>query len=197
MNRIRVIVLSLMIPISLHLNAQLVKNVELSGGWAHVTGNNGLDGFNLGASAWFTNRVSVAFDFDRVHDTTSLSQFALQTQGGLITIKSNMQDYLIGPRVFFEKKNVKVLKTLLPFAEFQIGASHLNTTVSQVGALSQSASNTGGTWLLGGGGDFLLGGHWAGRANLGLMRTHLADQAQSRFRMELGVAYSFGSRKVR
>ena len=197
MNKMRVIVLLLTIPISCHLNAQIVKNVELSGGWAHVTQNNGLDGFNVGASGWFTNRVSVAFDFDNVHDTTSLTQFALQTTGGLITVKSTMQDYLIGPRVFFSKKDVKVLRSLVPFAEFQIGGSHLSSTVSQVGGLSQSASDNAGTWLLGGGGDFLLGSHWAGRLNLGLLRTHLSNQAQSRLRLMFGVAYSFGSRKVR
>jgi hypothetical protein len=197
MNKMKVIVLSLMIPISCHLNAQMFKNIELSGGWAHVTGNNGLDGYNLGAAAWFSKRVSIAFDFDKIADTTSLSAFALQSTTGLITIRSSMQDYLIGPRVFFSKKDVKVLRSLLPFAEFQVGGSHLNTKVSQVGALSQSASDNAGTWLLGGGGDFLLGEHWSGRINLGLMRTHLSNAGQSRLRTQLGVAYTFGSRKVK
>ena len=197
MNKIRVILLSLMIPISCQLNAQMFKNLELSGGWAHVTGNNGLDGWSVGGAAWFSNRVSVAFDFDKVADTTSLTAFALQSNSGLITIRSSMQDYLIGPRVFFGKKDVKVLRSLLPFAEFQVGASHLNTKVSQVGTLSQSASDNAGTWLLGGGGDFLLGNHWAGRINIGLMRTHLANAGQSRLRTEFGVAYTFNSRKVK
>jgi hypothetical protein len=197
MNKIRAILLSLMIPISCQLNAQIFKNLELSGGWAHITGNNGLDGWNVGGAAWFSPRVSVAFDFDHVGDTTSLSAFALQSNTGLITIKSSMQDYLVGPRVFFGKKDVKVLRTLLPFAEFQVGATHLNSRVSQVGGVSQSASDNAGSWLLGGGGDFLLGGHWSGRLNLGLLRTHLSNAGQSRLRMAFGVAYTFGSRKVK
>jgi hypothetical protein len=139
----------------------------------------------------------VAFDFDKVSDTTSLTAFALQSSTGLITVRTSMQDYLIGPRVFFGKKDIKVLRSLLPFAEFQVGASHQNTHVSQVGGPSQSASDNAGSWLLGGGGDFLLSDHWAGRINLGLLRTHLVNQGQSRLRFGLGVAYTFKGRKVK
>jgi hypothetical protein len=190
-----IVLLSLAMLAPTHLHAQFFHNLELSGGWAHVSGNNGLDGFNVGAALWFTRRVSVAFDFDHVADTSQLSAFAL-TSAGLITTNNKMQDYLIGPRVFFHSKEVKVLHTLHPFAEVQFGASHLSNTLRQVGGISASATDNAGSWLLGGGGDVLLSPHWAGRINLGLLRTHFADSGQSRLRLSMGVAYTFGSRKV-
>lgn len=196
MKSIRSILLSLVIAMSWHLNAQILHNLELSGGWAHVSGNNGLDGFNLGGALWFTNRVSIAFDFDHARDDNALTNFALQSNTGLITVHNRMEDYLIGPRFFFHSKNVQVLHTLHPFAEVQFGASHLNSSVSQVGVGTQTATDNAGTWLLGGGGDILFSPHWAARINVGLQRTHFADAAQSRLRMVMGVAYTFGSRKV-
>jgi hypothetical protein len=196
MTKFRTILLSLTVAISCQLNAQILKNLEFTGGWAHVSGNNGLDGFNGGASIWFTRRVSLGFDYDHAWDTNSLSNFAL-TNVGLITVKSRYQDWLVGPRFFFHSSEVKVLHTLHPFAEVEFGASHLNTTVTQVGFASQQASDNSGAWLLGGGGDILVSPHWAGRLNVGLLRTHLADSAQSRLRFIMGVAYTFGSRKVR
>lgn len=195
MKSIRSILLSLVVAASCHLNAQLIHNLELSGGWAHASGNNGLDGYNAGAALWFTNRVSVGFDYDNVRDTNALTAFAL-TSGGLITVKSRVQDWLIGPRFFFSSKEVKVLHTLHPFAEFKVGGSHLSSSVAQVGAATLSTSDNAGAWLLGGGGDILFTPHWAGRVDFGLLRTHFADSGQSRLRMVMGVAYTFGSRKV-
>lgn len=196
MKSFRSILLSLVVALSCHLNAQIIHNLELSGGWAHVSGNNGLDGFNLGGALWFTNRVAVAFDFDHTRDDNALTNFSLQSNTGLITIHNRMEDYLIGPRFFFHSKSVQVLHTLHPFAEIQFGASHLNSTVSQAAVGSQTATDNAGTWLLGGGGDILFSPHWAGRINVGLQRTHFANAGQSRLRMVMGVAYTFGSRKV-
>lgn len=176
-------------------SAQVFHNLEFSGGWAHATGNGGLDGFNVGTALWLSKRVSVAFDYDHTHDISSLTAFELTN--GLITTKNNMDNFLIGPRVFLNPRNVKILRTLQPFAEFQIGASHLHSEFSQVGAASQSASDNAGTWLLGGGGDFVLSEHWVGRLNLDLLRTHFVDAGQSRLRFVFGVAYAFGSRKVK
>src|SRR5580765_1146016 len=127
----RIALLSIAVAISAPLNAQLFHNLEFSGGWAHSSGNNGLDGFNVGTGIWFTKRVEVAFNFDHIHDTSTLSAFALTS--GLITTKSSVQNYLVGPRVFFGSKSVKILRTVQPFAEFQIGGSHLHSELSQVG----------------------------------------------------------------
>lgn len=196
MTTIKTILLSLTVAISCQVNAQILKNLELTGGWAHVSGNNGLDGFNGGASVWFTKRVSLGFDYDHVTDTNALTAFAL-AGAGAITVDSRLQDWLVGPRFFFHSTEVKVLHTLHPFAEVAIGASHLSSSVRQIGVASQEASDNSGTWLLGGGGDILMSPHWAGRINVGLQRTHFAASGQSRLRMIMGVAYTFGSRKVK
>src|SRR5215813_10763283 len=135
----RIALLLIAVAISAPLNDQIFHNLELSGGWTHSTGNNGLDGFNVGAGVWFTRRVSVAFDFDHIHDTTSLTVFSLTS--GLVTTKSSVQNYLIGPRVFFGSKSIKILHTLQPFGEFQVGGSHLHSELAQVGAPTQTASD--------------------------------------------------------
>jgi hypothetical protein len=169
------------------------SNLELSGGWVHSTGNSGLDGFNLGASLWFNKRVSIAFDYDHAGDTSTLGNFGL-TSAGLISVKSHMQNWLIGPRVFFPTKRVKRFD-LDPFGEFQFGGTYLNQKISQAGAASMSASDSAYSWMLGGGADYVLSPHWAARGNLDLLRTHLSDMGQTRLRFVLGVAYTFASRK--
>jgi hypothetical protein len=169
------------------------RNLELSGGWVHSTGNNGLDGFNLGASLWFNRRVSIAFSYDHAGDTSTLGNFGL-TSAGLVTINSHLQNWLIGPRVFFPTKKVKRFD-LDPFGEFQIGGTYLSQKISQAGVGSSSASDTAYSWMLGGGADYVLSPHWAARANLDLLRTHLSDMGQTRLRFVLGVAYTFRRRK--
>ena len=169
------------------------RNLELSGGWIHSTGNNGLDGFNLGASLWFNRRVSIAFNYDHAGDTSTLGNFGL-TSAGLVTINSHLQNWLIGPRVFFPTKKVKRFD-LDPFGEFQIGGTYLSQKISQAGGGSSSASDTAYSWMLGGGADYVLSPHWAARANLDLLRTHLSDMGQTRLRFVLGVAYTFRRRK--
>jgi len=169
------------------------SNLELSGGWVHSTGNSGLDGFNFGASLWFNKRVSIAFDYDHAGDTSTLGNFGL-TSAGLISVKSHMQNWLIGPRVFFPTKKIKRFD-LDPFGEFQFGGTYLNQQISQAGAASMSASDTAYSWMLGGGVDYVLSPHWAARGNLDLLRTHLSDMGQTRLRFVLGVAYTFRRRR--
>jgi len=169
------------------------SNLELSGGWIHSSGDNGLDGLNFGASLWFNRRVSIAFDYDHAGDTSTLGNFGL-TSAGLITIQSHLQNWLIGPRIFFPTKTVKRID-LDPFAEFQFGGSYLNQKFSQVGAGSTSASDTAYSWMLGGGVDYVLSPRWSARANLDLLRTHLSNEGQTRLRFVLGVAYTFRKRR--
>ncbi len=169
------------------------SNLELSGGWVHSTGDNGLDGFNVGASLWFNRRVSIAFDYDHAGDTTALGNFGL-TSAGLISVQSHLQNWLIGPRIFFPTKKIKRFD-LDPFGEFQFGGTYLNQKLSQAGVGSTSASDTAYSWMLGGGADYVLSPHWAARGNLDLLRTHLSDMGQTRLRFVLGVAYTFRRRK--
>lgn len=172
------------------------QEVEVSGGYAHVSGDQGLDGFNIGAAAWFTPRISIAADYDRVVDTSRIGIFEL-TQTGLIVSRSTLQNFLVGPRIFFRniKSDNKHLANLRPFAELQFGISHLNSHLEdQATNVDQSASDNAFSWMLGGGADYKLSPHWAGRFKLDLLRTHLAESGQSRLRLGLGVAYTLGER---
>ena len=173
------------------------QNLEVSGGYAHISGDGGLDGFNIGAAAWATHRVALAFDYDSGWDTSHLGAFEL-TQTGTIVTKSHLQDFLGGPRIFFPgalKSKETHLPRLWPFAEIQLGMSHLNSTLeSPTTSVSQSASDNAFAWMVGGGADYRLSPHWVGRFKVDFLRTHFADTGQSRVRLGFGIAYTFGER---
>jgi ketosteroid isomerase-like protein len=169
------------------------QGLEVGGGWSHVTGDFGTDGFNVGAAWWFTKRVTMAADYDSTWDTSSLTNFAFTQVGGIAT-KSHLQSFIVGPRVFFSTKWTDKHK-LNPFGEAQFGVSHLSQDVEQVGVPTLSASDSGFTWMLGGGADYLFSSRWSGRANVDFLRTHLANEGQSRLRLVLGIRYTFGSRE--
>lgn len=168
------------------------QGLEVSGGWAHLTGDFGTDGFNVGGAWWFTHRVTIAADYENSWDTTSLSTFAF-TQTGPFAVKSHLQSFVIGPRIFFSSKWTDKYK-VNPFAEAQFGSSHLSQDLTQTTGTT-SASDTAFAWLLGGGAEYLFTPHWSGRANLDFMRTHLSNEGQSRLRLLVGITYTFGSRE--
>jgi hypothetical protein len=184
---------------SLTAQAQFAKrNVEFNGGWAHVTGDQGMDGFNAGAALYFTPRVSIAADYDGVYDTSTIGPFSI-SQLGPVVVKSHLQNFLFGPRVFFpgliKSKTNAQIRHLRPFAEAQFGISHLNSSVAEPQqSLHQSTSDNAFTWMLGGGVDYRLSAHWSARGKLDLERTHFSDEGQSRLRLALGLTYAFGSR---
>jgi hypothetical protein len=167
---------------------------ELSGGWSHITGDEGLNGFNAGAWVYLDPRISIGFNYDGVYDTTVLGAFAL-TNVGLTTTKSHLQNFMAGPRFYFPGVfaphcGVKGhLPLLHPFVEAQFGESELWTEVSSVNVGSVTASDTAFSWLLGAGGDFDFKEHWSARINADLLRTHFVDMGQSRLRLILGVAF--------
>src|SRR5215831_20037205 len=72
------------------------QGLEVGGGWSHVTGDFGTDGFNVGAAWWFTKRVSIAADYDSTWDTSTLTNFAF-TSVGAISTNSHLQSVLFGP----------------------------------------------------------------------------------------------------
>lgn len=175
------------------------QGLELSGGYTHMSGDGGVDGFNVGAAMWFSRRVSLAADYDSAWDTSQLGVFEL-TQTGLVVSKTHLQNYLFGPRIVFPgllktRVKQKFVARLLPFGEVQIGFSHLNSKIEeQTINASQEASDNAFSWMIGGGADYRLSPQWVGRLKLGLLRTHFSDSGQSRLRLGLGVAYTFGTR---
>jgi opacity protein-like surface antigen len=168
------------------------QGLEVGGGWAHVTGGFGTDGFNVRGAWFFTKRVSISADYDSSWDSSTLGTFTFSNTGA-IAVDSHLQNVLFGPRIFFSTKWTDEHK-LNPFGEAEFGVSHLSQTVNQVNAPSVSASDTAFTWMLGGGVDYRLSSHFSARGNLDFLRTHFASQGQSRLRLVLGINYTFGSR---
>ena len=169
------------------------QDLELSGGYAHVTQNFGTNGFDVGAAWWFTPKITLAANYDGTWNTSQIGVFQI-TNVGLLVSKTHLQSGLIGPRIFFLSRKVKKYK-LSVFGETQYGASHINTTFQQIPVTSVSSSDTAFTWTLGGGADYPFTPHWSARGNVDFMRTHFAAAGQSRLRLVLGIAYTFGSRE--
>lgn len=158
------------------------RGLSVGGGWTHVTGDFGLDGFNIDASYRFSPMIAGIADFDATFNTSTLG--TLSTTSGQ-SVRTRLQNYLFGPRVYFPQafKNSK----FIPFGEFEIGLSHLTNHVSG----QPSQGDNGFSWLLGGGATYNLTPKWDAFGRLGLLRTHFASQGQSRARFVLGVEYHF------
>lgn len=173
------------------------QSLEVGGGYTHISGDGGLDGFNAGVAAWITHRVALGLDYDSAWDTSHLGAFEL-SQTGLIVSKNHLQNILGGPRISFPgalKSTETYLPRLWPFAEIQIGMSHLNSRLDDPTTnTSQSASDNAFSWMVGGGADYRFSPHWVGRFKLDFLRTHFADSGQSRVRLGIGIAYTFGER---
>jgi hypothetical protein len=169
---------------------------EIGGGYAHISGNEGMDGFNVGASVFLAPNVSLGFNYDGVYDTSVLGAFAL-TNVGLTTSNSHMQDYLAGGRFYFPgvlKPHCganNVLPILHPFVQAQFGESNLYSKVTSVNVGTISSSDTQFSWLLGGGAEVNFADHWSARVSADLLRTHFVDSGQSRIRVLLGVVGRF------
>ena len=141
-------------------------------------------------------KISIAFNYDGVYNTSVLGAFAL-TNVGLTTSKSHLQNFMIGPRIYTPGITIKGCGGTInhhlmnPFVEAQFGESNLysQVTTQQVGTIT--SADTAFTWELGGGADVPFRRNWAARVNVDLLRTHFVDMGQSRLRLVLGVVYRF------
>ena len=174
------------------LQTARAQALELNGGWSHTTGNDGLDGYEVGGAWWVTKRFTLAANYDSGWANSSLTTFEF-SQIGPTAVHSYMHSFLVGPRVFFST-DWTTKRKLNPFGEGQLGVSNLSQRI-QVSTSSVHSSDTTFSWLLGGGAEYLLTPHWSARANLDLLRTHYQSSGQSQFRFVLGVTYTFGARE--
>jgi len=170
------------------------QRVDFNGGWSHVSGNGGLDGFNVGGSYYVSPKVSLGFNYDGVYDTSNLGAFSITNAGEIIS-KSHLQDFLTGPRIYlpglFKGKGKIKGHVLVPFVETQFGETSLYSKLITQQLGTTKTSDTEFSWLLGGGADVNFSSHWAARINGDLLRTHLADSGQSRFRLIIGPVFKF------
>lgn len=175
--------------------AQKLAPLEFNGGWVHNTGNFGTDGLSVGAAWWFSPKVSMAANYDTAWDTSPIAGFLLGTSGSVV-VKSHLRSFLIGPRIAIDPRWLR-RERLSPFVEVQFGVTHLNSTINRVSAgiaTSDSSSDNAFSWMLGAGTDYMFDPHWSGRISIDFLRTHLDEQGQSRLRLVMGVAYTFGPR---
>ena len=169
------------------------QGLEVSGGYAHATSDFGTDGFDVGAAWFFSPRISVAAEYDGMWDTSRVGTFEF-TSVGAIVAQSHLQDFLIGPRYYFHDYKAGKSHYIKPFAEAQFGVSHLRQSIQE--GVSPKVTNSDSTfsWMLGGGVDYPITPHWTARGEADLLRTHLNADAQSRLRIALGIAYTWGER---
>ena len=170
------------------------QGLQVGGGYTHVTGNFGTDGFDVRGAWYFTKRISIAADYDSTWDSSTLGTFAF-TNFGAIAVDSHLQNVLFGPRIFFSTQWTDKYK-LNPFGEAEFGVSHLHQKVTQQNIASVSASDTAFSWMVGGGVDYRLSSHFTARGNLDFLRTHFVHEGQSHLRLVLGIDYTFRAHSV-
>ena len=123
------------------------QKLELNGGYAHASGDFGLNGFNAGAAWWFTPKVTIAADYDDIYNISHIGTFEF-TSIGPIVIKSQLQEFLFGSRIFFSSQRIKK-HNLTPFAEAQFGLFPSKLNVRQFSSPFLGA-DTAFSWMLGG-----------------------------------------------
>lgn len=188
---------ALLVLCALSLPLMGQQDIEANGGYQHISGDGGLDGFTVGAAWNPIYDFQLYANYDGVFDHSTVGSFAL-TSIGLTTINSHMQGFLTGPRFFLPglihgKGRVKG-HLLIPFIDAGFGVMHLHSELRTAITGTVSASDTAFAWALGGGADFRVYPHFTIRGNVGLERTHFANSGQSRIRLGVGVVWSLRSR---
>lgn len=166
------------------------QGLEFNGGWSHITGDFGQDGFNVGTAWFFSPSFDLEAHYDDAWDNSTIGTFEF-TNVGAIASKSHIQDFLIGPRFYFPQHKVDKIN---PFAEAQFGVSHLASTVQEGPVAAAQNAESAFAWALGGGVDYPINPHLRARGELDLLRTHFSNSAQSRLRLAISLAYTFGAR---
>jgi len=166
---------------------------EFSGGYAHASGDQGLDGFTSGAAISLVPDFQLYVNYDGLFDHSTFGALAL-TSAGLTFTNSHFSSVLTGPRVFLPgllKGHGNVKGHLIhPFLDAQFGEARLRQTVTAVQLGTLNASDTAFAWGFGGGGDFRVYPHFTVRPFLGLLRTHFVQSGQSRVRLGVAVVWS-------
>ena len=166
---------------------------EFNGGYSHFSGDQGLDGFTLGAAFGLVPNAQLYVSYDGVFDHSTFGALAL-TSSGLTFVNSHLSSVLTGPRIFLPgllhgHGNVKG-HLIHPFLDAQFGEARLRQTVTAVNLGTVNASDTAFVWGFGGGGDFRVYPHFAVRPFLGFLRTHFVQSGQSRVRLGVTVVWS-------
>ena len=180
------------------LPALAQEDLEFYGGYRHISGDQGLDGYTAGAAWHPIPKFALYVTYDGTYDNSTIGAFAF-TSVGLTTVNSHMQEILTGPRYFlpgaFKGHGHVQGHLLLPYVEAGVGEARLHTDVRQVSIGAVQAADTAFAWMIGGGADYRIYPHWAIRGDLGFLRTHFANSGQGRVRLGVSVVWSARSRQ--
>jgi hypothetical protein len=173
------------------------EDLEFSGGYRHISGDQGLDGYNLGIGWNAIPKFQLFLDYDGVYDNSTLGVFALTSTGAAL-VNSHLQELLTGPRYFlpgaFKGHGHVQGHLMIPWVSAGFGEARLHTDLRQVNIAAVQAADTAFAWMIGGGADFRVYPHFAIRGDLGFLRTHFANGGQGRVRLGLTVVWSLRSR---
>jgi len=172
-------------------------DLELGGGYQHATEDQGLDGYNVSFGWNPIANFGLFASYDGLYDHSTVGTFAL-TKIGQTSVHSHLQNLLFGPRIFlpgaFKKYSSLRGHVFVPFFEAGFGESRLHTELTQQNTGNVQSADTAFTWMLGGGVDLRAYPHFTVRPNIDFLRTHFADQGQSRLRFGISVLWSLQSR---
>jgi Outer membrane protein beta-barrel domain len=186
-----------MLVLSLPMAAQ--ANIEFYGGYRHISGDQGLDGYNLGGGWNPIPAFQLYLTYDGTYDNSTIGSFAL-TQVGATLVNSHMQEILTGPRYFlpgaFKGHGHVEGHLLIPYVEAGFGEARLHTDLREVNVAAVQAADTAFAWQIGGGADFRLYRHWTVRSDFGFLRTHFANSGQGRVRLGIGLVWSARPRAI-
>src|SRR5215472_15202105 len=129
----------LLVLFAFSLPALAQHDLEFSGGYQHVSGDQGLDGFTVAAAYSLIPQFQLYLSYDGVFDHSTIGSFALTTVGTTV-VNSHMQSILTGPRFFlpglFKGKGKIKGHTLHPFLELGFGDSRLHTELRQINVMT-------------------------------------------------------------
>ncbi len=186
---------------SLPAVAQLGKfgreDLEFSGGYEHISGDQGLDGYRVGMGWNPIPQFQLHLTYDGVYDNSTIGTFEFTSVGSTFT-NSHLQEIMVGPRYFLPGafKNHGRIKgnVLVPFVDASFGETRLHSTISNSAIGEINSADTAFSWGIGGGVDYRIYPHWAIRSNLGFLRTHFGNSGQGRVTLGLGVVWSIRQR---
>jgi opacity protein-like surface antigen len=164
-----------------------MPRIDLSGGFTHMTGDIGLNGWDGSATYRINRWLGLAGDLSGLYGSNSVLG---------VGFSSHLYNLNFGPRVFVPLNDYPKWK---PFGELLLGFSHQGQRIKDsllgpgVVVPGFDESDTSFSWMIGGGIDYQLNDNWRIRAlELDLLRTKFLDTVQNRARFNFGVVYQFG-----
>ena len=191
------VVFAFSLPALAQLSAFAQENIEFSGGYRHISGDQGLDGYTLGIGWNPIPDFQLYLSYDGTYDNSTIGTFALTSVGSTF-VNSHLQEFLTGPRFFLPgvwKGHGRIQgRRLIPYLDAGFGEARLHTDVKQASLGAVQAADTAFVWELGGGADFRIYPHFTIRPDLSFLRTHFANSGQGRVRLGLSVVWSLRAR---